>query len=56
MFFIFICFFVFVCVCNTNMHISTEGHLQWAFGNDMLSEVDLRVDHCELQLSTGTGC
>jgi hypothetical protein len=38
-----ICFlflFFCLCVCNINMHISTEGHLEWAFGNDMLSQVD----------------
>jgi hypothetical protein len=52
-----ICFFIFVClcVCNINMHISTEGHLEWAFGNDTLSRVDPHVDHWELQLSTGNG-
>jgi hypothetical protein len=43
------------CVCNINMHISTEGHLEWAFGNNTLSQVDAHVDHWELQLSTGTG-
>jgi hypothetical protein len=41
--FLFVC--LFVCVCNINMHISTEGHLEWAFGNDTLLEVDPRVDH-----------
>jgi hypothetical protein len=45
MFFIFVCLFVCVCVCNINMHISTEGHLEWAFGNNTLLEVDPRVDH-----------
>jgi hypothetical protein len=46
-FFIFVCLSIclFVCVCNINMHISTKGHLEWAFGNDMLSQVDARVDH-----------
>jgi hypothetical protein len=38
-------FFICVCVCNINMHISTEGHLEWVFGNDTLSQVDPRVDH-----------
>jgi hypothetical protein len=41
----YFCLFVCVCVCNINMHISTEGHLKWAFGNDTLSEVDPHVDH-----------
>jgi hypothetical protein len=43
-FFCFLFIRLFVCVCNINMHISTEGHLEWAFGNDMLSEVDQCVD------------
>jgi hypothetical protein len=42
----FLC--VFVCVCDINMHISTEGHLEWAFGNDTFSQVDPRVDNLEL--------
>jgi hypothetical protein len=40
------CFlFIYVCVCNINKHISIEGHLEWAFGNNMLSQVDPCVDH-----------
>jgi hypothetical protein len=38
-------FFIFVCVCNINMLISTDGHLEWAFGNDTLSQVDPHVYH-----------
>jgi hypothetical protein len=37
--------FVCVCLCNINIHISKEGHLVWAFGDDTLSQVDPHVDH-----------
>jgi hypothetical protein len=44
-----------VCLCEINMHKRTKGCLQWAFRDNTLPQVVPRVDHCELQLKTGTG-
>jgi hypothetical protein len=43
--YMFVCLFVCLCVCNINNNISIEGHLEWAFEDDTLSQVDQRVDH-----------
>jgi hypothetical protein len=42
---LFFCLSFCLFVCNINNNISIEGHLEWAFGDDTLSQVDLRVDH-----------